>query len=495
MTHIIALDQGTSSSRTIIFTAAGQIVCSAQKEFTQHYPKPGWVEHDAEEIWNTQLTILQDAVKKSGLKPGDFAAIGITNQRETLAVWDRKTGKPLHRAIVWQDRRTADMIAGMRTPALEKSVREKTGLPLDPYFTGTKIKWILENNPDIKSKAAKGEVCFGTIDAWLLFRLTGGKSFATDASNASRTLLMNIHKGGWDKELTDWIGVSADSLPEIHANDHAFGETDAAGFRLPVCGMAGDQQSALFGQLCFEPGDVKNTYGTGCFILAFTGNKAVPSKNNLLTTVAWKLNGKPTEYALEGSVFVAGAAIQWLRDGLGLISSAPEVNPLAEKVQDTDGVYFVPAFTGLGAPYWNPNARGAIVGLTRGTTSAHIARAALESLALQSAEVFDAMSADLGKPIRSIKVDGGACMSDLLMKMQADFTGCEVVRPKTIETTALGAALLAALGKGIYKDRQEMAKAIEHEKTFRPTLSEEARTKKRKAWKKAVATTIHHAQP
>ena len=490
MSNIIAIDQGTTSSRTIIFDDRGSVISHAQKEFQQFYPKNGWVEHDLDEIWKTQVETVLEAFNSSGLKTSDIASIGITNQRETLAVWERKTGNPLHKAIVWQDRRTANLISKIKNEKMEKEIRNKTGLPLDPYFSGTKIKWILDHCPEIYDKAKRGEVCFGTIDSWLIYKLTSGKNFLTDVTNASRTLLMDINKGQWDKELTELMGIEIDWLAEILPSSGYFGSTNILGSSVPINSVAGDQQSALFGQFCFQIGDVKNTYGTGCFILAYTGNNRVESSNNLLTTVAWQLSNNPINYALEGSVFIGGAAIQWLRDGLEIIENSIDVNQLAKTVNDTRGVYVVPAFTGLGAPYWDPKARGIITGLTRGTTKAHIARAVLESIALQSAEVIQGMSKDLDSPVLSIRADGGASASNLLMTMQADYSGCKVLRPSTLETTALGTALLAALGKGLYSSPNELSKVIKPEKIFLPKMNKEKREKKLKEWKKVVSAAM-----
>ncbi|MES1215003.1 MAG: glycerol kinase GlpK, partial [Bacteroidota bacterium] len=440
-TFILALDQGTTSSRSLIFDKQGNITGSAQKEFKQIFPQPGWVEHDAEEIWSTQFGTMAEAVANAKITINQVAAIGITNQRETTVVWERSTGKPVYNAIVWQDRRTSAYCDELKAAGHAKKVQEKTGLIIDAYFSGTKVKWILDNVPGAREKAEKGELAFGTIDSWLVWKLTGGKLHITDVSNASRTMLFNIHSCEWDTELLSLLTIPKSLLPEVKPSSEVYGKTGEIfhGTQIPIAGIAGDQQSALFGQLCTQPGMVKNTYGTGCFMLMNTGEKAITSKNNLLTTIAWKVNGK-VEYALEGSVFIAGAVVQWLRDGLKIIRTSSEVEQLALQVQTTDGVYIVPAFAGLGAPHWNQDARGTMFGLTRGSSNAHIARAALESIAYQVYDVLKAMQADSGIEIKELRVDGGATVNNQLMQFQSDILNSKVVRPKVTETTALGAA-------------------------------------------------------
>ena len=439
--YILALDQGTTSSRAIVFDKAGSVIAVAQKEFEQIFPKPGWVEHDANEIWSTQLGVAAEAITKAGLTTADIAAIGITNQRETTVVWDRNTGQPIYNAIVWQDRRTAAFCDQVRAQGLDRTIQEKTGLVVDAYFSATKVKWILDNVPGARAKANKGELAFGTIDTWLLWNLTRGKVHATDVSNASRTMLFNIHTLQWDGALQNIFDIPGNMLPQIRSSSEVYGDTQniLTANNIPIAGMAGDQQSALFGQLCTQPGMVKNTYGTGCFMLMNTGEKAIPSTNNLLTTVAWKINGI-THYALEGSVFIAGAVVQWLRDGLGIIKHSADVEELANKVTGNGGVYVVPAFVGLGAPYWHQDARGTIVGLTRGSNASHIARAALESICFQTMDVLKAMEKDSGISIKELRVDGGATANNLLMQFQSDILNTKVLRPKVTETTALGAA-------------------------------------------------------
>jgi glycerol kinase len=488
MKHILALDQGTTSSRSIIYNEQLEVVASAQKEFTQHFPRPGWVEHDAEEIWESVLSTAREAIAKAGIKPDEIAAVGITNQRETVVVWDRKTGKPVHRAIVWQDRRTGEAMNALRQAGKETLVQQRTGLLLDPYFSASKMSWILQEIPDGQARAAARDLAVGTIDSWLIFKLTGGASHVTDVSNASRTMLMNIHSGGWDPELMALFGIPAAVLPRIGSSSGDLGTVDPAlfGAPIPVRSAVGDQQSALFGQLCTKPGQVKCTYGTGCFLLVFTGADAVASVNRLLTTVAWKIGDGPLQYALEGSVFMGGAAIQWLRDGLGIIKSAPEVNALAYSVPDSGGVYLVPAFTGLGAPYWDADARGTILGMTRGTTSAHIARATLDGISFQVADLVTAMQKDSGKKITTLRVDGGACASDLLMQIESDTLGCTVERPVNIESTALGAAMLAGLGAGIWPDVETLSKIRSVDRCFQPKTTAQTRRARMKVWKKAV---------
>ncbi|MDB6006986.1 MAG: glpK 2 [Prosthecobacter sp.] len=485
MKYILALDQGTTSSRAILFNHDGGIVATAQKEFPQIFPKPGWVEHDAQEIWATQAGVASEVLHKAHATGADVGAIGITNQRETTVVWDRKTGKPICNAIVWQDRRTASICDKLRAQKLDKLIQRKTGLVVDAYFSATKVQWILQNVKGAKARAAKGELAFGTIDSWLLWNLTGGKVHATDVSNASRTMLYDIRKGTWDDELLKIFGVPRSMLPQVKDSSGLFGETALLGGSIPIAGIAGDQQSALFGQICTKPGMVKNTYGTGCFMLMNTGTKPIASKNKLLTTVAWRINGR-TEYALEGSVFIAGAAVQWLRDGLGIIRQSGDVEALAGSVPDTGGVYLVPAFAGLGAPHWDAYARGALVGMTRGTTAAHIARAALEGIALQVMDILKAMEADAGIKLKELRVDGGACVNNLLMQLQCDLLGVPVVRPKVNETTALGAACLAGLAVGYWKDLADIAKHWQVDRKFKPSMKAAARTKITKGWNRAL---------
>ncbi len=489
--YILAFDQGTTSSRAIVFDQKGNIVAVAQKEFEQIFPQPGWVEHDANEIWSTQLGVAAEAVTKAGLTAKNIAAIGITNQRETTVVWDKKTGQPIHNAIVWQDRRTASFCDQLKAEGADKIIQQKTGLVVDAYFSGTKVKWLLDNVAGARDKANRGELCFGTIDSWLLWKLTNGKVHATDVSNASRTMLFNIHKLEWDQELLKLLDVPASVLPEVRSSSEVYGHTQniLTSENIPIAGIAGDQQSALFGQMCTHPGMVKNTYGTGCFMLMNTGEKAVPSTNNLLTTVAWQVNGV-TNYALEGSVFIAGAVVQWLRDGLKIIRNSSEVEILAAEVSDSGGVYVVPAFAGLGAPYWNQYARGTIVGITRGTTGAHFARAALDSIAYQTMDVLKAMEADAGISIKELRVDGGATANNLLMQFQSDLLNTKVVRPTVIETTAIGAAYLAGLAVGYWSSTEDIQKQWLMERTFSPSMSDEARNELSAGWKKAVNAAI-----
>lgn len=485
--YILSLDQGTTSSRAIIFDKKGSIIATAQKEFTQIFPQPGWVEHNANEIWSTQLGVATEAVLKAGLTINDVAAIGITNQRETTVVWDRQTSLPIYNAIVWQDRRTAGYCDQLKKDGKSAMIQEKTGLVTDAYFSGTKVKWILDNVEGARDKAQKGELCFGTIDSWLLWKLTNGKVHATDVSNASRTLMYNIHELKWDEELLALFGIPANMLPEVRSSSEIYGYTEniLTAVPVPVSGIAGDQQSALFGQMCTQPGMIKNTYGTGCFMLMNTGEKPVQSKNNLLTTIAWKVNGK-VQYALEGSVFIGGAVVQWLRDGLKIIQTSGDVEALAEKVNDNGGVYVVPAFTGLGAPYWNQHARGIIVGITRGSSDAHVARAAVESIAFQSMDLMKAMQADSGLPIKEVRVDGGATINNHLMQFQSDIIETDVIRPKVTETTALGAAYLAGLAVGFWDSIDELQQYWEKDKTFEPQLSAEEVNDLQRNWKKAV---------
>ncbi|MDV6375429.1 glycerol kinase GlpK [Deinococcus arenicola] len=485
--YILALDQGTTSSRAIVFDHAGNIKSQAQKEFRQIFPRPGLVEHDAQEIWSTQLGVAQEAITQAGLRPRDIAAIGITNQRETVVVWDRASGKPIHNAIVWQDRRTAGFCDQLTAAGKAEMVQEKTGLVIDAYFSGTKVKWVLDNVEGAREKANKGELAFGTVDSWLVYNLTGGERHITDATNASRTMLYNINTGDWDDEMLALLDVPRAIMPEIRSSSEIYGETAEGllGSRIKIAGIAGDQMAATFGQVCLEPGMAKNTYGTGCFLLMNTGDEAVPSKNRLLTTVAWQFDGKRT-YALEGGVFIAGAVVQWLRDGLGIIRNSNEIEALATSVPDSGGVYLVPAFVGLGAPYWDSYARGTIVGLTRGSTAAHIARAALEAIAFQSAELVAAMEKDSGVTLKELRVDGGASNNDLLMQFQADLLGVPVVRPKITETTALGAAYLAGLAVGFWKDTAEIAAQWQEGRRFEPQMSAEDRQARMGKWKKAV---------
>ncbi len=489
MKYILAFDQGTTSSRAILFNHEGGIVATAQKEFPQIFPKPGWVEHDAQEIWATQAGVASEVLHKARAKAADVAAIGITNQRETTVVWDRKTGKPICNAIVWQDRRTATICDKLRAQRLDKLIQRKTGLIVDAYFSATKVQWILQNVKGAKARAAKGELAFGTIDSWLLWNLTGGKVHATDVSNASRTMLYDIRKGTWDDELLKIFGVPRSMLPEVRDSSGEFGTTSLLGGSIPIAGIAGDQQSALFGQICTKPGMVKNTYGTGCFMLMNTGTKPINSKNKLLTTVAWRINGR-TEYALEGSVFMAGATIQWLRDGLGIIRKSADVEALAASEPDTGGVYLVPAFAGLGAPHWDAYARGTLVGMTRGTTAAHIARAALEGIALQVMDILKAMEADAGIKLKELRVDGGASVNNLLMQLQCDLLGVPVVRPKVNETTALGAACLAGLAVGYWKNLADIAKHWQVDRKFKPSMKAAARTQITQGWNRALGRAM-----
>ena len=485
--YILALDQGTTSSRAIIFDKKGSIVSSAQKEFTQFFPQSGWVEHDANEIWSTQFGVAAEAISKAGLSAENIAAIGITNQRETTIVWDRNTGVPVYNAIVWQDKRTASFCDELKAKGLDKLIREKTGLIIDAYFSATKVKWILDNVAGAREKANKGELCFGTVDSWLLWNLTKGQVHATDVSNASRTMMCNIHTLQWDGELQDIFGIPGSMLPQIRSSSEVYGHTQniLSAHNIPIAGIAGDQQSALFGQMCTQPGMVKNTYGTGCFMLMNTGEKPVASTNNLLTTVAWKVNGT-THYALEGSVFIAGAIIQWLRDSLGFIKTSAEVELLATQVKDSEGVYVVPAFAGLGAPHWNQHARGIITGLTRGSNASHIARAALDSIAYQTMDVLKAMEADSGISIKELRVDGGATVNNLLMQFQSDIMNTTVVRPVITETTALGAAYLAGLAVGYWPNMEAIQNQWQVDKKFTAAMDEEERKKLTKQWQRSV---------
>jgi glycerol kinase len=483
--HILALDQGTTSSRAIVFDHRGHIVASAQREFKQIFPQPGWVEHDAQEIWTTQLSIARQALRKAGLTAKHVAAIGITNQRETAVVWDRATGKPVYNAIVWQDRRTAPACDRLKARGFAPVIRRKTGLMVDAYFSATKLQWILNHVPGAKFRAQAGELAFGTIDSWLVWNLTGGRCHVTDPSNASRTMLFHIHTGAWDDELLRLFGVPRAILPDVCSSSEVYGETHLLGGMIPIAGIAGDQQAALFGQVCTRPGMVKNTYGTGCFMLMQTGGRPIVSKNNLLTTVAWRF-GDRTEYALEGSIFIAGAVVQWLRDGLGIIKSSGEIEALAAQVPDNGGVHLVPAFAGLGAPHWDAQARGLIIGLTRGTTRAHIARAALEGIAFQVADVLRAMESDAGIRLTELRVDGGACANNLLMQFQADLLGVPVVRPRVAETTALGTAYLAGLGVGFWKDQKEITTHWEADRRFIPATKPAVRKQLLAGWTRAL---------
>jgi glycerol kinase len=493
--YVMAMDQGTTSSRAIIFDKSGAVVSTAQKEFTQLFPQPGWVEHDPAEIWSSQIGVATEAMAKAGLEGGNIAAIGITNQRETTLVWDRETGKPVYNAIVWQDRRTAGYCDQLKAAGHETMVREKTGLVIDAYFSGTKVKWILDNVPGARERANEGKLAFGTVDAWLIWNLTHGEVHATDITNASRTMLFNIHAQDWDAELLTLLDIPASMLPVVKQSSEVCGETAPGIFavQIPIAGVAGDQHAALFGQMCTAPGMVKNTYGTGCFMLMNIGSKPIISKNNLLTTVAWKINGQ-VQYALEGSIFIAGAIVQWLRDGLGIIRSSSEVEALAASVPQNDGVYLVPAFAGLGAPHWDQHARGTLVGMTRGTNAAHIARAALESIAYQTMEVLKAMEADADISIKELRVEGGATSNNLLMQFQADILQTTVVRPAITETTALGAAYLAGLATGYWKDIEEISSQWQMEKSFSPALASEQRQLWINGWNKAVHATISWAQ-
>lgn len=486
--YILAIDQGTTSSRAILFDHSGAIRAVAQREFTQHFPRPGWVEHDPAEIWSTQAGVVTEALAQGRIDFDSVAAIGITNQRETTVIWDRQTGKPIHHAIVWQDRRTAEVCDRLKAEGLAGKFQEKTGLVLDAYFSGTKIQWLLDHVPGARQAAEAGKLAFGTIDSWLVWNLTGGKQHITDVSNASRTLFYNIHTQQWDEELLGILKVPRAILPEVRSSSEVYGETSDRLFhaRIPIAGIAGDQQAALFGQMCMQPGMLKHTYGTGGFMMLNTGEKAIPSRNNLLTTIGWRINNRTT-YALEGSIFIAGAVVQWLRDGLGIIRSSADVEALAESVPDNGGIYFVPAFVGLGAPHWDQSARGAILGITRGTNARHFARAALESIAFQTMDVLEAMEADSGIKIKELRVDGGATVDDLLMQFQADVAHVPIVRPKIHETTALGAAYLAGLGVGFWKDTNEIQHQWQMDKEFRPSMPSEKVKQLKKGWAKAVS--------
>lgn len=493
--YIMALDQGTTSSRCILFDQKGNMCSVAQKEYKQYYPKPGWVEHDPKEIWSSQISVATEAMSKIGVDAENIHAIGITNQRETTIVWDKKTGEPVYPAIVWQCRRTADMIEKMEKDGMSELVRKKTGLIPDAYFSGTKLKWILDHVEGARERAEKGELLFGTVDTWLIWKLTKGKVHVTDYTNASRTMLFDIHNRTWDKEILEYLNIPECMLPEVKPSSCIYGYTNEnlIGGRIPIAGAAGDQQAALFGQCCFESGDVKNTYGTGCFLLMHTGNKAVESRHGLLTTIAVNADGTPG-YALEGSVFVAGAAIQWLRDELGILENSPQSEEYCLSVPDTNGVYVVPAFTGLGAPYWDQYARGAILGLTRGAGKAHLVRATVESLAYQVNDVLEAMEKDSGLDLSALRVDGGASANNFLMQFQADLLDTQVVRPNCIETTALGASYLAGLATGFWKDASEVKSNWQVSRQFSPKMTSEERQKKLRGWKKAVKCTFEWAK-
>ncbi len=489
--YILALDQGTTSSRAIVFDHAGQICSVAQREFTQYFPKPGWVEHNPNEIWASQASVISEAISNININGLDIAGIGITNQRETTIVWDVDTEEPIYNAIVWQDRRTAEYCDVLKGQGLVDQIRNKTGLIIDAYFSGTKIKWILDNVPGARERAAQGKLRFGNVDSWLVWRLTRGEVHVTDVTNASRTMLFNIHDLRWDEDLLKLLDIPVSMMPEVKSSSEVYGHTKTTIFahEVPISGIAGDQQAALFGQMCIEPGAIKNTYGTGCFVMLNTGNKPVVSKNNLLTTIAWKI-GKETTYALEGSIYVGGSVVQWLRDGLGIIKSSSEIEELASTVQDSAGVYFVPALTGLAAPYWDQYARGTIVGITRGTTAAHIARAALDGIAFQTHDIALAMAKDMEAPLKELKVDGGASRNNLLMQYQANLLGINVVRPKITETTALGAAYLAGLAVGFWKDIDEVKTQWQVERVFEPTHDSEEIQQAKKGWEDAIKRTI-----
>ncbi|WP_394758402.1 glycerol kinase GlpK [Flavobacterium sp.] len=489
--YILSLDQGTTSSRSILFDKNGNVIATAQKEFDQIFPQPAWVEHNPMEIWETQVATIHEVIKSANISVLEIAAIGITNQRETTVIWDKNTGEPIYNAIVWQDRRTASFCDELNAKGVDKTIQQKTGLVVDAYFSGTKVRWILDNVAGAREKAANGELCFGTIDTWLLWKLTNGKVHATDVSNASRTMLCNISNCEWDNELLEILNVPSSILPKICSSSEVYGYTNILDEKteIPISGIVGDQQAALFGQLCTQPGMVKNTYGTGCFMLMNTGEKMIPSYNNLLTTVAWRIKGK-THYALEGSVFIAGAVVQWLRDGLGIIKSSDEIESLAQKVETTDGVYVVPAFAGLGAPHWNQHARGTITGLTRGSNSSHIARAALESIAYQTMDVLKAMEADSGISIKVLRVDGGATKNNLLMQFQANVLDTKVIRPVVTEITALGAAYLAGLAVGFWKSVDEIQEQWQIEKVFTSEISDLDRNNLINGWQKAIQATV-----
>jgi glycerol kinase len=494
--HILALDQGTTSSRAIVFDDAGRIAGMAQREFTQIFPKPGWVEHDPSEIWATQIGVATEVLGRAGLGPRDLAAIGITNQRETAIVWDRESGKPVYNAIVWQDRRTAEFCDQLKRDGHEALIRDKTGLVIDAYFSGSKVRWILDSVEGARARANAGALAFGTVDSWLVWQLTGGRTHITDVTNASRTMLFDIHTLDWDDELLRVLGVPRSMLPEVRSSSETYGHVSSSlGLGdVAVAGIAGDQQAALFGQMCVTPGLTKNTYGTGCFLLQNTGETPVPSKNRLVTTVAWQIGGR-TQYALEGSVFIGGAVVQWLRDGLGIIRQSAEVEALAGSVPDSGGVYLVPAFAGLGAPHWDPYARGTIVGITRGTTAAHIARAAVESIAFQVADLLEAVQDDSGIPLAELRVDGGAAVNDAMLQLQADLLSVPVVRPKVTETTALGAAYLAGLAVGVWDSEATVSKQWQVDRRFEPAVPEDVAARRRAEWREALERAKGWARP
>ena len=489
---ILSLDQGTTSSRAIVFDKKGGIVSIAQKEFKQYFPKPGWVEHDPQEIWSTQAGVAAEATVSKGLNGKNIAGIGITNQRETVVVWDKNTGEPVYNAIVWQDKRTADYCEELKENGKAEMIQEKTGLVIDSYFAGTKVKWILDNVEGAREKAEAGDLILGTIDTWLIWKFTKGELHVTDVTNACRTLLFNINTMEWDEELLELFDVPKSMLPEVKDSSEVYGHTKTTIFasKIPIAGIAGDQMAALFGQMCTKKGMVKNTYGTGCFMLMNIGDKPILSKNNLLTTVAWRINGK-TEYALEGSIFIGGAVVQWLRDGLGIINKSEDVEPLAESVESTDGVYFIPAFAGLGAPYWNQKAKGTIFGITRGTTDAHIARASIEAIAYQTMDILKSMEADSGIDIKELRVDGGASVNETLMQFQADVLDSVTVRPKITETTALGAAYLAGLAVGFWESKEEIQEMWQEDKRFEPVKPKEDVEAGIKGWYRAVKALEH----
>ena len=493
--YILALDQGTTSSRAIVFDHEGQIRSVAQKEFPQYFPQPGWVEHNPNEIWGAEASVIAEAISTIDITGLDIAAIGITNQRETTIVWDIDTDEPIYNAIVWQDRRTAEFCDQLKADGLTETIRQKTGLIIDAYFSGTKIKWILDHVPGARKRAEEGKLRFGTVDSWLVWRLTRGETHVTDVTNASRTMLFNIHELKWDEELLKLFNIPLSMMPEVKSNSEIYGHTKTTIFahKVPIAGIAGDQQAALFGQMCLDPGSIKNTYGTGCFVMLNTGEKPIVSKNNLLTTIAWQIGNK-VNYALEGSIYVGGSVVQWLRDGLGVINSSSEVETLAQSVPDSGGVYFVPALTGLAAPYWDPYALGTIVGITRGTTAAHIARAALDGIAFQTYDIAQAMAKDMNDRLTELKVDGGASRNNLLMQFQADLLGIDVVRPKITETTAIGAAYLAGLGVGYWDSIDELRRQWKVERTFTPNLDSETVRTAREGWADAISRTLSKKQ-
>ena len=493
--YILALDQGTTSSRAIVFDHEGQIRSVAQKEFPQYFPQPGWVEHNPNEIWGSEASVIAEAISTIDITGLDIAAIGITNQRETTIVWDIDTDEPIYNAIVWQDRRTAEFCDQLKADGLTETIRQKTGLIIDAYFSGTKIKWILDHVPGARKRAEEGKLRFGTVDSWLVWRLTRGETHVTDVTNASRTMLFNIHDLKWDEELLKLFNIPLSMMPEVKSNSEIYGHTKTTIFahKVPIAGIAGDQQAALFGQMCLDPGSIKNTYGTGCFVMLNTGEKPIVSKNNLLTTIAWQIGNK-VNYALEGSIYVGGSVVQWLRDGLGIINHSSDVETLAQSVSDSGGVYFVPALTGLAAPYWDPYARGTIVGITRGTTAAHIARAALDGIAFQTYDIAQAMAKDMNDRLTELKVDGGASRNNLLMQFQADLLGIDVVRPKITETTAIGAAYLAGLGVGYWDSVDELRRQWKIEHTFTPNLDSETVRTAREGWADAISRTLSKKQ-